>query len=601
MSFLIIMAILLTGCNKDRVVSADASEKPLSEIKGFYSADQILAGGSSIPMLNLADIKIETVDSTSVKVVISFAEGNAALSMSEYPSAGVPLYQTSYIEGLDRLVIKLDKLAYWTYRLYDDELDNYIVNGIFHQKPVGGDSTYLYICIKDDFAYKIDEYKNQLIITLAHIEEQPSYAWYVLANAYQEYEDGLIGEQTELYPILCNDGSSKVLISRPMQTRDEAEAFIEQKLEAMNNAAPGKSMSVVQLSNNQLPSYSAVEELAEIVNTPIGQIDNELKLFPTLIVDGRFLAWDRSYEKYLFAKPFTISGAQEGDYYKYEQIWEYRGSDSKALLDYTFSSILDAKYSYDGKYVAFIDQNENMRMLYVYSIEDGRLYIPAEDGFGVDTASFTWANDKNVLYAITGEYSSKQLMCYDMSDIGTVYALAEQEFPESDLYYHNGFLFYSSLDALTLSKDIMRIDTATGEITRVSAGYSFELSPDGSKIAINDIVENDGRESGRLTYIEMDFTGSVAEHVISTGQTIMDVAWSRNGKRLYYTVYRNAGWMANFPYALYYYDIDSDSNVYVMDMTNGTLYKSNNDTSILVMRLYPGQNKQIPVTYIVKE
>ena len=238
-------------------------------------------------------------------------------------------------------------------------------------------------------------------------------------------------------------------------------------------------------------------------------------------------------------------------------------------------------------------------MLQILSLEDGKLYIPAEDSFGVDTASFAWADDENILYAINGEFQSKQLLSYDLTDPNNVkvQGIFEQEFSESILQINGNKIYYADRDDESLSSKICMLDIDTGDVTKIANGYTFLLSPDGEKLLINDTEVIDGTEIYRLRYIDINTN---EEKLIQSGQIISDVTWSASGERIYYSVYKDNGWDDPYPNALYYYEIDTNQSVYMMDMVSGALYPSNRDDEVLLMCIFTYQKQPIPFTYIVK-
>ena len=61
--------------------------------------------------------------------------------------------------------ISMQGVSYFSYKLYEQELKSSIIQGIFAQHPVNQDTSHLYINMKTDFAYIVEEYNNQIIIS----------------------------------------------------------------------------------------------------------------------------------------------------------------------------------------------------------------------------------------------------------------------------------------------------------------------------------------------------------------------------------------------------------------------------------------------------
>ncbi|MCK5129516.1 MAG: hypothetical protein KAQ68_06680, partial [Clostridiales bacterium] len=510
--------------------------------------------------------------------------------------------KTSFIPGINRMQLTMKGVSYWSYKLYEEELLDSIIGGVFVQRPVDQDVSNLYINIHSDYAYKIEEYINQIIITFHEVDLQKQQkSYYAILNAYDEYEKGAFGNEFEMSPTICTNKENILLLSKPYESYEKAKEFTKNNSALLDTVVPGKKFSIVELDNTGLPNFSEEAGLIEIANTPIGMRDDEALSFVPLIVNGRFLGYDNTYTTYTYAQPNVILGDQEGDVFRFEYLYQsdVEGVSKEKIMEQQFSSINSAQFSHDSKYVAFIEQNDVLRMLQILSLEDGRLYIPAEDSFGIDTASFAWADDKNVLYAINGEFQSKQLLSYDLTnpDDVQVKGIFEQEFSESILQMKGNKIYYADRDPESLTSQICVVDIETGNVDKIADGYSFLLSPDGSKLLINDVEMINSMESYRLRYIDIE---SGTETIIQIGQTISDVTWSTHGERVYYSVYRDAGWDNPYPNALYYYDLNKKQSVYMMDIVSSALYASQNDDEVLMMCIFTYQKQPIPITYIVK-
>lgn len=584
--------MLFAGC-RVKPIPASASDTPSSSIEGYYDSTQSLSGGIDLSSQNLADIHIETIDESTTRLTLSFMTGSTSNISGQEISSGVPKYSTSFIAGLNRMVIALEGINYWTYRLYEDELADSYILGLVHQRPVDSNLTQLYISIADNYAYKIEELNNKLIVTYKHIPVKATSSYYVMLNAYAEYENTKFSKNI-FYPCISDDGDNAVLLSKGFATEDEAAIFLEQHLDIIEQFAPKKTPLIIYLSNNELPKYSFDDELLALSKAPIA-IKGETPIsYPAMIIDGRFLNWDNDYRNYSFVKPYTIRGAQKSDYYRYEQIMQFKDNSSKNILEYQFTSILNTQYSFNNEYIAFIDQNAQTRMLEIVHLKSGKLYIPADDGFGMDTSSFVWSDKENKLYAISGDYSNKQLLCYDLSDPNDIdiYAIVEEKFNESRLDMAGDKLYYLKRNEQTINTMILEIDVSTNEITDLHEGKSFVLSPNGRSLVINTISDDK-----TTTIIYNILTGEITQ--IQNSQSVMDFVWSKNSSKVFYTVNRNVEWDNIYPMALYYYDVNKMEVNYIADIATGALYQSSENDSVLFMCIHQLQDRSLPITYIV--
>ena len=564
----------------------------------FFQAVRLCKEATDLLRQNLADIKIENLENDKVKMTLSFMTGSGISLLDQQVSSGVPNYTIGYVQGVDRMIVKLDGISNWTYRIYDDEIQSSkVIKGILKQEPIDGGSFYLYISTKDDYTYRVDTEANKIEITFNHIEEIESYDYYIKINAFVEYQNGYF-TNADFYPCLSNDGINGVLLSKPFDTLDEAQAYLDSNKEAFDESIPSKEISIIYLGNNELPEYNYQNQLEQIINNPIGIKNDEAIVGVPLITEGRFLCWSKGKETFVYAKPHTLLGSQVGDSYSYEEICIRTKDEDIKLLDQQYTSILNASYSYDNRFIAFIDQNDETRMLQIVDIETGNVYVPADDGFGIDTSSFVWSNTDNRLYAITGKHDSKQLLCYDMRNMYniSVYGLAEEEYMESSLNMYDENIYYLKANPDDLTTDIYKVNIETGKTTKLLSGNSFMLSSDGDNLVVNDMqYDNVDDYSFYLYDVE-----SKEQYPIECGKMIMDYTWSNNNTRVYYTVYKNAGWEEEYPLSLYYYDVKEKRSYYVMDMITGALYPAFDDKQVLIMSIYQLQDKQITITYQVK-
>ena len=598
-----ILAFIFSGCSGDgKLVEATGPQEPTSEIKGFYEQQQVVSGGVGGTSLNLADIKIEAESQDVTHVTLSFGQGSPAEDRSFIPSRQTPVYSTSFVAGVNRMVLTLEGVSYFSYKIYEDEIASSPISGIFAQRPVNTDQSKLYINIAAEYAYKVEEINNQIIITIHKVAiAAENKQYYVTLDAFSEYEDGILGEYFPMTPTICMDGENVVLISQPFCTRDEAQQYIDLNTDNFVQLLPGKKYDLIELSAAELPQFSRESGLEEVANTPIGRKEGIEQTFPPLITNGRFLCYNTDGSAFVFAQPNIIYGDQAGDTFSFEYLYmeETETGVKERLIENQFNSIIDASFSHDSKYIAFIEQNDVLRKLQILSLEDGKLFIPADDSFGIDTASFVWHDTKNILYAINGEFQSKQLLSYDLTDPENVVVsgVFEQEFSESILQIKGDKIFYADKDSESMTSDICKVTIGDGLCEKIAQGNTFLLSPGGSMLAINDMTEEGGSEIYRLRVLDME-TGE--ETLVYSGEIINNITWSKAGSRIYYSVYRDAGREEAYPYALYYYDVASGRSVYMMDTITSALYPATSDEQVLLMCIFTYKNQPVPVTYTVK-
>jgi len=187
-----ILVFSFSGCvDNAKPVEATGPQSPTSEIEGFYEQQQTVAGGVGGSLLNLADIKIESTDENVTMLTLTFGQGSQAEDKSFEPAKEVPKYKTSFVKGVNRMVLTMESVSYFSYKIYEEEIANSAINGIFAQRPVDTDESRLYINIDTDYAYKIEELKNQIIISIHKVTGTgDKKLYYVALDAFYEYEEG---------------------------------------------------------------------------------------------------------------------------------------------------------------------------------------------------------------------------------------------------------------------------------------------------------------------------------------------------------------------------------------------------------------------------
>ncbi len=597
------MFFLMSGCSSEpQPVEATGPQNPTSEIEGYYSQHQTVEGGVGGNGLNLVDIKIESPETDSIKLIFSFAQGNLESDNSYTLSKTVPKYNVSFIEGINRMVLSFEGVSYYSYKLYDNETDNPMLGGIFAQRPVNTDLSYLYININNDYAYKAQEFNNQIIVTIKKVtESNEQKAYYVTLNAFDEYEAGYLDENFDIKPTLCRDKENIILISKPLINYEDALNYVNYNNDKLTGLLAGKKFVITELENSSLPEFSEESGYEEISQTPIGFKNGDSMNFPVLITNGRFLCFSNDGKSFVYAQPNTIYGEQEGDSLSFEYLYiqNISSGQSSRLMDIQFSSVTDARFSSDSKYLAYIEQKDVLRQLQILSLEDGKLYIPEEDSFGIDTASFVWDDNKNILYAINGEFQSKQLLSYDLTDPDNVVVsgVFEDEFSESILQIYGDKIYYANRTGEGTDSEICAVDIKNGQCSKIAEGNSFLLSPDGKNIVVSDVYVEGDKEIYRLRcYLIEEQT----EYLIYSGELINNVTWSKDGGRIYYSVYSDNVENDQYPYSLYYYDVLDNQSYFMMNTIASALYHGTSDDEVLLMCIFTYKNRPIPVTYQVK-
>lgn len=581
----------LAGCKgkTPSAIQATASEAPQSEVANYYEPDQALSGGSQVSMANLKDVKVEQ-EGEDLVVTLSFMQGSQTMGMEESIASGVPTYSTQWYPGVNRLAVKLEGVSFWEYRVYEDEIQDTVVQGMFHQSPVNDAAGWFYLQLSDDVAYRMEEVGNALRILLRPKGKQPQSQWYFMVDGFEAFPGNPILGEMSLAPTLSADGSSVVLLSKPFDSEEECQTFLTNNDAVLQRVLPGKTPKVLELTSNTLPEFDLSSELTALANTPIGRKGEEQVKGEVLEGNGRFLCWTPDRSAFVFSRPFYVSDVQDNEMLSYEQLWlsNVETGASALLPDYEFASILSAEYSPDGRYLAFIEQSRTNRSLQVYDTQTQQLMSAAEEGFGVDTPSFCWDSDKPVLYAITGEGEWLQLMSYDLTvETSRVKVLEEAGCQEGALLYHGGKLYLTQTSEDSQETSIKSFDLATGEHADVCAGYAFDLHGDLMAVA----------EDGAATRFSIYNLADGTSTSICEDQDVVDFVWDVSGKAVYYIVYRDTEGEESYPMALYRYDLENATSTAIMDMVSGALYPASGEDACVMVYIYTQRREAVPASY----
>lgn len=604
------LALLASGCGGGggvKTVTATNSGAPKSPISGYYSADQSLNGGTDLDYINLRDVKIDKNGPDTI-ISLEFVDGSMPLGIPEEPTKGVPKFSTQWIQGLNRLVLNISGLYYWDYRVYEDELKDTPIIGIFKQTPVNNDVTKLYINLKDNIAYKVVEQKNYLLLYLRAVPETEQTNYYVVLNAFDEYTEGKIPDSEGLLPTLCSDKTNVMLISKPFATEAEANAFLAEKKTSLLAGLPDKIAAVQKLKSTQLPDYDAKGVLAAYANAPVMKTNNVQSPAPVFITNGSILCWRSDGMAYVYGTPFYLGGNGGTEATRYVKLYikDANSSTPTLLSDFEYTEINKAAFSDDGRYLAFIDEGENNRTLYICDCQNNyKIATASEAGFGEDTAGFTWGSGDNqhTLYAITGDVNTLQLMSYtiqDNQDDVKVNTLFENAFTEGDMGFFDGKVYYSQYDGSATDpakNGIFTFDTATKAISRVSGGFDFMMNRKSGEMAVLYDTSTEDKTSYDLKVYD---PRSAIDKTVVHDKYIVDYTWSSDGTTLYYTFDRNVDKEKDqFLLSLNKYNVLTGDAAEVAQTVDGLIHPSDKDDEVLLTVTYTQEeeNSSIPITY----
>lgn len=541
-----ILALLLVGCTPPK----DQTDVDTNTPKGSVT------GGVAEPAenINVKDIDIVR-DGDDTVITISMLSGSRAAGYTESKLTNLPEYGIMKLPQPQRLVIQLDNISFWDYEPKKEWALSPFVQGLFREVPADNDSLILYVQLSKNADLQVEEANGDLVIRLTPGDENQTTMYHCVVNAFDEHQEGTWPDDIGMQPVLCSDGQSKLLISEPFETKQQAQDFADSANEKLNEALPGKTAYVIEVGRNALPDY----DTDPVVNTDISVVmkDGVLMDTPVLLQNGKFLAlstngniaFSRSY------KP-EEPALQQDLYQLSEKLWIREPNGRIQNIDVSeFYKIKRASFSKDGRYLAILDVSMEDRVLYIYDFETKEPYNLGEEGFGNQTASFAWSDTGNTLYAMTGHGAMQMMSCTFMPDgAHDIKAVEEQAGAEGVLAVSKGRLFFAD----NFSGENGVIYEIGEERREITTGVGFEISPDGKTMLVLEIKQLADEEVQKILKLCDIETGET--QVIVQGTEVVDYLFMHSGSKVYYTDEVAKEPMGDYIYGLYAYDIISSTH-----------------------------------------
>ncbi|MBQ9941449.1 MAG: hypothetical protein IJP03_00430, partial [Christensenellaceae bacterium] len=508
----------------------------------------------------------------------------------------VPEYTVKVLDAPRRLQISFKGMDHWEYDpavlAYTDER----VLGSLQKDPFGEQPLSLYVQLTGDAEYLVREKDAQLTVAIRPAEDEDAAEHYfVLIDAFEEYEEGLLSQELGLTPTLAaEEGAIRpAVISQAFASRADAEAFALKVEEAAAKAVPGKRAQICLVAPGCLPVISAAADEARI-QRPVLKSGDTAQQLTLLMQNATYLCAD-SKGGSLFVRTVLPDKLVDAEPVTTDQIWHLQANGKKQLLDLgqTFYGIAQAEYSPDERYLAILDSSLDQSVVYVYDCQTAQMLNMAEEGFGSVTSSFVWDERDNCLYAMTG-YDRMQLLkaTFDDGKVA-IREVEEQEGFEGTLALADGKLYFADQSAGD-SGIIYRVDAITGKREEVSSGISFLMAPGGKTMVVcrpRPIVD----EVQLVDVICLDLeTGS--ETPILKNVLIEQMAYLADSSRVYIT-YAADDSEGEFAYGMDVFHVAQKSVETVGRLTTPTILTGEDKSRILVVDHVEFDGSYIPVTY----
>lgn len=532
---LILIASLAAGC------------APQQDQSG---APQTTQGGTATDAknINIKDIDILKQDENTV-VTFSLLSGSRKAGYAESKLTQLPAYQIEMLDQPQRLKIKFDNISFWDYEPKDSWMESDTIQGLFREVPANNSSLIMFIQLTRSASFDVKEDEGNLVLTIKPGNENTDTKYYCTANAFYEHQEGRWPEAVDMQPVLCSDLQNKLLISHPFDTKEEAQAFMQNIEKPVKDALPEAALTVVGIGKNALPDFSSDIDYSFLENRGVLMKDGSFLNTSVLLDNGRYLdtapdgrvVFSRAY------KPEEPS-MQQDNYLMSERLW-IQGADGRAnIIDVSeFFLITKAKFSPDGRYLAILDSSIENSVLYVYDFTNTVLINLGEEGFGSQTTDFAWSDVGSTLYAMTGNSDTKQMRSCTFGADGSIQiqAVEELEGAEGSVAVRNGRVYFA--------------DKTTGRVYEIgetrrdlTGGVDICARSDSNQLLVLETQPSaDEQVPTSLKLFNLD-TGETV--MITNGTDIVDFGFMPGGK-VYFLDAKIADAAEGFPYGLFVYDI----------------------------------------------
>jgi|GEM_PF-5439997 len=560
------------------------------------ATDGSYVGGKSADNVNLKSIDVTTEGEDTI-VSLSFVSGSRNSGEGDESSIDyVPEYKAYMMTDHARFVVEIPDLQWWDFerdtQYTTDDLANTKIKSIFGLATYNERPYQLYLQLDADSNITVTEKSNTLIIRFSPKETTSTEKYYVIANSYCDYKDGNISQSYGLTPTVCTDLQHKVLISKAFDSESDANKLKAKLLNDLGVIINDDDIKVEKLKTDTLPTFDftkdemAVYDVAVFAKTG----DSTKQKADITIPGGYYLASSSDGTELAYKKRVEVT---DGSSDQLDELWIINNSDSsKQKIGDEYNGIYSAKYSKDGKKIAFLDidldSDYSSSELYVYNFETQELRNLSEEGLG-NVTTYAWGDDDNTLYTVSqlGVEDTAQLLKCDLSKSSDqmVSSVRDQQVtPNYDggLKYVNGKLYLRDYDASADDFVIYQIDPSGSEWNKVAYGVIFNISADGKYMFVESYeqtteeseADNTSPASTDTSQEDVEGNDYSDDEVPNTDITIVELSTNKQtkiitGKQVYkagwadndtlYYVLKQTGDSATFPYILKTVNIDGGS------------------------------------------
>ncbi len=535
-ALLILISSLLAGC-----IPVNDQERAPQSATGGVATDA--------KNINLNNVDIAQPNDKTV-VTFSLISGNRKAGHPESKLTELPAYAINLLAQPQRLMIRFENISFWS---YDEEKPSWAISdfvlGLFSEIPADDNSLIIYIQLSRSASFDVIEEDGNLTITLTPKKENEGTKYYCVSNSFYEHQEGRWPDTIDMLPVLCSDLQNKLLISKPFDTKEEAESYMQNIKAPLKEALPDAVLSIIDLSKNALPDFITSIGYLQVEGRHVLMKDGVYPKLSVLLDNGRYLA-TASDGRIAFSRPYKPDEPvfEQDKFLMSERLWTQDSTGrSQSINASEFFGIQKADFSVDGRYVAILDESIENRVLYVYDFESRILINLGEEGFGSQTVDFAWSDASDTLFAMTGNDATKQMKSCTFSDEGSfrIEAVEEQEGAEGHVAVWQGRLFFAD----SVAGKVYEIGETRREIT---SGVDIRVQPDSNYLLV--LETKPPQDEQVLTSLKLCDIDSGETQYIVQDTVIENFGFMQSGKA-YYLDAMVKDPTVNYPYSLYEYDV----------------------------------------------
>lgn len=579
---MLLLLLLLSGCGSggsDDPFVQD-NPQPNSTLSGYYSASQMVTGGTEAQGVNVKSVAVETSSDETV-VTISFIYGSKYSDVDEAKMDAVPQYRAYETGTPSRFVLELGNIEYWDWeKQTDTDLNQDPFYGAFYKIPYESSPYTLFFQMKAGMAFKIEEKEDTLVIHMATETQHADTAYYVMLDAYYEYQEGKVMSDWGFLPSYTQDLNSRVLLSASFDSEQKAQEFLEQASADMDGTIDADKFSVISLQGDGLPQ--AQSTTSEVSDVPVVSVNGKEEKLPVAMSGGTYYCSSPD-GKMLFTVPLTQDGeTDEG----YVELWVLQGNGTKKrLTDVEFGLLLAAQYSPDGTKLALIDSSNGSGHIYCITLEDGTITDLTSAGMVKNATDIAWDSDGKRLYAISSD-ESEGISYYDFTrDEGERVSTLEVEgICEGNLEVLDSDLIFATQDEAVYKMDV----SGKGQ-EKIADAISFRVG-NGGRLAVLQTAEDPSKGTS-LVMIDL---ASGKETTVLENTSVPEFRWSDDGNTLYFIKTNPDD--KEFPYTLCSYDIASGELLELCDTTVMSFYTTSDTNKLMLINYGAADGKTVTYT-----